>query len=142
MICLIACGFEPHLVYKYALSPLGGGGNDYSIIWIYLVFGFVLSGLIITLSYILAEQIPDSEKLSEYECGFVAMTETRSKFEIRFFLVAILFIIFDLEIALIIPITLVLSSIELIGFTTALIFVVVLLVGLIFEICSGALEWQ
>lgn len=87
--------------------------NQYSTTLIFIIFGLVLSAIIIFASYLLAVQQPDPEKISAYECGFQPQGDARDKFEIRFFLVGILFIIFDLEISLIMPIALVLGQVPL-----------------------------
>ncbi|GJL81896.1 MAG: NADH-quinone oxidoreductase subunit A [marine bacterium B5-7] len=85
---------------------------------------------------------PDSQKLSPYECGFEAFEETRMKFDVRYYLVAILFIVFDLEIAFLFPWAVVLDDIGLFGFLAMAIFLAVLVVGFIYEWQKGALEWE
>jgi len=89
--------------------------NQYNTILIFILFAFLLSFIIILASYLLAVQQPDPEKISAYECGFQPQGDARDKFEIRFFLVGILFIIFDLEISLIMPSALVIGQIPLYG---------------------------
>jgi NADH-quinone oxidoreductase subunit A len=94
------------------------------------------------LSKILSPSSPDSEKLSAYECGFEAFDDTRSKFDVRFYLVSILFIIFDLEIAFLFPWAVVLNKIGFAGFLAMIIFLVLLLLGFLYEWKRGALEWE
>lgn len=116
--------------------------NEYSSILILILLSVALSAVIVIASYTFAVQQPDPEKVSAYECGFQPHGDAREKFEIRFFLVGILFIIFDLEISLIMPFALVISQLPLLAFTSVLIFLIILTLGLVYEWCSGALEWQ
>ena len=85
---------------------------------------------------------PDSEKLSPYECGFEAFEDARMKFDVRYYLVAILFILFDLEIAFLFPWAIVLREIGLVGFLAMVVFLAILVVGFIYEWKKGALEWD
>lgn len=110
-----------------------------------LVFLFVAGGLSIAMvaaSLIVARQNPDSDKLAAYECGFDAFDDTRGKFDVRFYLVAILFIIFDLEIAFLFPWAIVLGDIGLLGFWSMVVFLGILTVGFIYEWKKGALDWE
>lgn len=116
--------------------------NQYSSILFLIFIAVAISTIIVVASYIFAVQIPDSEKSSAYECGFQPHGNARDKFEVRFFLVGILFIIFDLEVSLIMPYALVLAQLPLLGFTSIIIFLIILTLGLVYEWCSGALEWQ
>ena len=116
--------------------------NQYSSILFLIFISVAISAIIVIASYIFAVQNPDSQKNSSYECGFDPMGSPRQQFEVRFFLVGILFIIFDLEVTLILPFALAISSISILGFTSVLIFIIVLTLGLVYEWCSGALEWQ
>ena len=100
-----------------------------------LVLGGVLSRL-------LGTHNPDSEKLSPYECGFEAFEDARMKFDVRYYLVAILFILFDLEIAFLFPWAVVLREIGLFGFMAMMLFLAILVVGFIYEWMKGALEWE
>jgi NADH-quinone oxidoreductase subunit A len=93
-------------------------------------------------SYILARQRPDSEKVSAYECGFEAFDDARSRFDVRFYLVAILFIIFDLEVAFLFPWAVALGDIGVYGFWSMMIFLAILTVGFVYEWKKGALEWE
>ena len=94
------------------------------------------------LGKILAPSKPDAEKLSPYECGFEAFEDARMKFDVRFYLVAILFILFDLEIAFLFPWAIVLKEIGTFGFVSMMIFLAILVVGFIYEWMKGALEWE
>ena len=103
---------------------------------IMLSFGFVLA------NYLAAPSNPDPEKLSTYECGFEAFDDSRMEFDVRFYLVAILFIIFDLEITFLFPWAISLGNIGALGFWSMMIFLSVLTIGFIYEWKKGALEWE
>ena len=92
--------------------------------------------------FLVAYQQPDPEKLSAYECGFNAFDDARMKFDVRFYLVAILFIIFDLEVAFLFPWAVSLGNIGLFGFWSMIVFLIVLTVGFVYEWRKGALEWE
>ena len=94
------------------------------------------------LSRLLGVHKPDSEKLSPYECGFEAFEDARMKFDVRYYLIAILFILFDLEIAFLFPWAVVLREIGFFGFMSMMIFLAILVVGFIYEWMKGALEWD
>ena len=94
------------------------------------------------LSRLLGVHRPDSEKLSPYECGFEAFEDARMKFDVRYYLVAILFILFDLEIAFLFPWAIVLQEIGFFGFMAMMLFLGILIVGFIYEWKKGALEWE
>ncbi|MBL8539810.1 MAG: NADH-quinone oxidoreductase subunit A [Betaproteobacteria bacterium] len=94
------------------------------------------------ISRLLGVHRPDSEKLSPYECGFEAFEDARMKFDVRYYLVAILFILFDLEIAFLFPWAVVLDEIGMFGFVAMMIFLGILVVGFIYEWKKGALEWE
>ena len=94
------------------------------------------------LSRLLGVHRPDSEKLSPYECGFEAFEDARMKFDVRYYLIAILFILFDLEIAFLFPWAVVLQEIGFFGFMSMLLFLAILVVGFIYEWMKGALEWE
>ncbi len=93
-------------------------------------------------STLLGFQRPDGEKLSPYECGFEAFEDARMKFDVRYYLVAILFILFDLEIAFLFPWAVVLNEIGMFGFVSMMIFLFILIVGFVYEWMKGALEWE
>jgi NADH-quinone oxidoreductase subunit A len=116
--------------------------REYLPILIFIAVALALSVGIVLASFIVARQRPDSEKLSPYECGFEPFADARSKFDVRFYLVAILFIIFDLEVAFLFPWAVSLGSIGLFGFWSMIVFLAVLTVGFIYEWKKGALEWE
>ena len=115
---------------------------DYIPIIIFLGIAIGMASLIMIASWIVAKQNPVEEKLSPYECGFDAFEDTRSQFDVRFYLVAILFIIFDLEVAFLFPWAVSLGSIGLLGFWSMMVFLGVLTIGFIYEWKKGALEWE
>ena len=122
----------------FALNMLA----NYLPILIFIIIGIGLGVGMIAAGAILGPNRPDSEKLSPYECGFEAFEDSRMKFDVRYYLVAILFIIFDLEIAFLFPWAIVLERIGLFGFTAMMIFLAILVVGFIYEWKKGALEWE
>ncbi|MFO0997140.1 MAG: NADH-quinone oxidoreductase subunit A [Alphaproteobacteria bacterium] len=115
---------------------------EYLPILIFLGVAVAVAGAALTASYVAARQRPDSEKLSAYECGFEAFGDARSKFDVRFYLVAILFIIFDLEVAFLFPWAITLGEIGLFGFWSMVVFLAVLTIGFVYEWKKGALEWE
>nr|YP_009389229.1 NADH dehydrogenase subunit 3 [Thorea hispida]ARX95973.1 NADH dehydrogenase subunit 3 [Thorea hispida]UNJ79223.1 NADH dehydrogenase subunit 3 [Audouinella sp.] len=115
---------------------------NYFTILIFLFVVSFISFLVFTLSYFLALQKADQEKISAYECGFNPFDDARMVFDIRFYLIAILFLIFDLEISFLFPWAIVLGSLPLHGFWAMLIFLIILTIGFIYEWCKGALEWE
>jgi len=116
--------------------------KDYLSIIIFLFVGIGLSFGFIVLNYIFSPKKPDPEKLSAYECGFEAFSDSRMEFDIRFYLVAILFIIFDLEIAFLFPWAISLGSIGALGFYSMMLFLFILTIGFIYEWKIGALDWD
>lgn len=116
--------------------------SDYLPIVIFLGIAAGLAILMVLASFLVARQNPDSEKVSPYECGFEPFGDARSKFDVRFYLVAILFIIFDLEIAFLFPWAITLGEIGVYGFWSMMIFLGVLTVGFIYEWRKGALDWE
>jgi len=116
--------------------------KDYLSIILFLIIALGLSCAFIMANFIIAPKNPDPEKLSPYECGFEPFEDSRMKFEVRFYLVAILFIIFDLEIAFLFPWAITLGSIGLLGFSSMMIFLFILTVGFIYEWKKGALDWE
>jgi len=115
---------------------------EYLPITIFFVIAASLSIMMGLCSFMFAKQKPNTEKLSAYECGFEAFSDARSKFDVRFYLVAILFIIFDLEIAFLFPWAVSLGKIGLFGFWSMMLFLAVLTVGFIYEWRKGALDWE
>ena len=116
--------------------------ENYLPVLIFIAIG-IGTGLVMTLlGFLLGTRKPDSEKTSPYECGFEAFEDARMKFDIRFYLVSILFIIFDLEIAFLFPWAIVLEDIGMFGYVAMAIFLGILVIGFIYEWKKGALEWE
>jgi NADH-quinone oxidoreductase subunit A len=115
---------------------------EYLPILVFLGVAVGLSVVIVVASLIVARQNPDAEKLSTYECGFEPFADARRRFDVRFYLVAILFIIFDLEVAFLFPWAISLKDNGLFGFWSMMIFLGVLTIGFIYEWKKGALEWE
>tara|TARA_B110000444_G_scaffold241581_1_gene258135 strand:+ start:121 stop:489 length:369 start_codon:yes stop_codon:yes gene_type:complete len=116
--------------------------SDYFSIIIFLLIAIALSFGFVLANFLAAPSNPDPEKLSAYECGFEAFDDSRMEFDVRFYLVAILFIIFDLEIAFLFPWAISLGNIGALGFWSMMIFLSVLTIGFIYEWKKGALEWE
>ncbi|MBM3510023.1 MAG: NADH-quinone oxidoreductase subunit A [Alphaproteobacteria bacterium] len=115
---------------------------EYLPILIFLGIAVVMVSVMLGASYVIARQRPDSEKNSPYECGFEAFGDARRPFDVRFYLVAILFIIFDLEVAFLFPWAISLGEVGLFGFWSMMVFLGVLTVGYVYEWKKGALEWD
>ena len=115
---------------------------DYLPILIFLGIALALGGIILIASFVIARQHPDTEKLSPYECGFEPFEDARGRFDVRFYLVAILFIIFDLEAAFLFPWAVSLGEIGWTGWATMMLFLFELIVGFIYAWKIGALEWE
>ena len=116
--------------------------KDYLSIILFLIIALGLSISFIAINFIFSPKKPDPEKLSAYECGFEAFSDSRMEFDVRFYLVAILFIIFDLEIAFLFPWAVSLGNIGILGFCSMMIFLFILTVGFIYEWKKGALDWE
>ena len=116
--------------------------KDYLSIILFLIIALGLSVAFIVINFILSPKKPDPEKLSAYECGFEPFNDSRMEFDVRFYLVAILFIIFDLEIVFLFPWAISLGSIGLLGFCSMMIFLFILTVGFVYEWKKGALDWE
>lgn len=114
---------------------------NYKLVFFGSIIIFVLCLLLLSLSYFLSEDIPDSEKLSPYECGFSPFTDNRIEFDVKFFLVGILFIIFDLEISFLFPWSVSLYNIDYLGIISMLNFIYILTIGLVYEWLKGGLDW-
>jgi NADH-quinone oxidoreductase subunit A len=115
---------------------------DYVPILIFIVVAAAITMAMIGASYLLAQQKPDSEKVSAYECGFEAFADARTRFDVRYYLVAILFIIFDLEVAFLFPWAISLKDIGAFGYFSMFAFLAVLTVGFVYEWKKGALDWE
>ncbi len=116
--------------------------TEYSVILIFLFIAIILSTFIILLSYVLAVQKPETEKLSTYECGFEPYEDARHTFDVKFYLIAILFIVFDIETMFLIPWTTVLAQLDLVGFWSMIDFIFELSLGYVYIYCIGALDIQ
>lgn len=116
--------------------------RDYAPILIFLALAIGLGIVLILAAVVLAVRNPDPEKVSAYESGFNAFDDARMKFDVRFYLVAILFIIFDLEVAFLFPWAVAFSDISMVGFWSMMVFLAVLTIGFAYEWKKGALEWQ
>ncbi len=114
----------------------------YLPILLFILVGLTLGVVLLTVGMVLSPNRPDPEKLSPYECGFEAFEDARMKFDVRYYLVAILFILFDLEIAFLFPWAVVLQEIGVFGFVAMMVFLAVLVVGFVYEWKKGALEWE
>ena len=116
--------------------------ESYLPILIFMGLATVLALVMAGIPLLVAPRRPDSEKLSAYECGFEAFDDSRGRFDVRFYLVAILFIIFDLEVAFLFPWAVSLREVGLFGFWSMMIFLTILTVGFLYEWKKGALEWE
>ena len=116
--------------------------ENYLPVLIFLIVGILVGAVPILIGFLLGPRRPDSEKLSPYECGFEAFEDARMQFDVRYFLVSILFILFDLEIAFLVPWAVVLDKIGLLGFGAMAIFLAILVIGFVYEWKKGALEWE
>ncbi|MFZ1246743.1 MAG: NADH-quinone oxidoreductase subunit A [Azonexus sp.] len=122
--------------------------ENYFPILMFVLVGVAVGVLPVAMGFILAPSRPDPEKLSPYECGFEAFEDARMKFDVRFYLIAILFILFDLEIAFLFPWASIFKdivateSIKLFGFVEMLVFVAILVIGYVYAWAKGALEWE
>lgn len=116
--------------------------QNYLPITVFFGIAVIISLVVIILPKILATEKPNKSKLTSYECGFDPFGDTRGQFDIRFYLVAILFIIFDLEVTFLIPWAVSLSKIGLLGFWSMMFFLFVLIIGFIYEWKKGALDWE
>jgi len=116
--------------------------TQYAPIFIFIVIAFAMGAAPLVLTLFVATQKPDAEKLSAYECGFEAFEDARMQFDVRFYLVAILFVIFDIETAFMFPWAVVLDAIGLFGLIEMLLFLFVLVVGYVYAWKKGALQWE
>lgn len=116
--------------------------ENYFPILLFILVGLGVGVVPIVLGKVVAPSRPDSEKNSPYECGFEAFEDARMKFDVRYYLVAILFILFDLEIAFLFPWAVVIQEVGMFGFVSMMVFLGILVVGFIYEWMKGALEWE
>jgi NADH-quinone oxidoreductase subunit A len=115
---------------------------EYFPILLFMLVGLAVGVGPLVLGKLLGPNRPDPEKLSPYECGFEAFEDARMKFDVRYYLVAILFILFDLEIAFLFPWAAVINEIGFAGFLSMMVFLAILTVGFVYEWMKGALEWE
>lgn len=116
--------------------------NDLYALLVYFICAVVVSYIAFAISYLFGIRANDSNKLSAYECGFTPFEDARNTFEVHFYLVAILFLMFDLEISFLYPWAVSLSSISIVGYFAMVIFLILLTLGFIYEYKKGALEWD
>ena len=116
--------------------------SDYLPLVVFIILASLISGALLVAPFLLAFKAPDSEKLSPYECGFEPFEDARMRFDVRYYLVAILFIIFDLEVAFLFPWAVSLGDIGVFGFWSMVVFLAVLTIGFVYEWMKGALEWE
>jgi NADH-quinone oxidoreductase subunit A len=116
--------------------------DDYLPVLLFILVGLGVGAAPMLIGRLLGPHRPDAQKLSPYECGFEAFEDARMKFDVRYYLVAILFILFDLEIAFLFPWAVALGKIGTIGFVSMMIFLTILVVGFLYEWSRGALDWE
>jgi NADH-quinone oxidoreductase subunit A len=116
--------------------------SDYMPLVVFIIIATLISGALLIAPFLVAYRAPDTEKLSPYECGFPPFDDARMRFDARFYLVSLLFIIFDLEVAFLFPWAIVFHDLGALGFWSMMIFLAVLTVGFVYEWNKGALEWD
>jgi NADH-quinone oxidoreductase subunit A len=116
--------------------------EQYFPILLFILVGVGIGLLLLTVGTLVAPDRPDAAKLAPYECGFEAFEDARMKFDVRYYLIAILFILFDLEIAFLFPWAVVLPDIGIFGFWSMMVFLAILVIGFVYEWKKGALEWE
>jgi len=116
--------------------------SDYLPLVVFIVLAAIISGALLVAPFLVAFKSPDPEKLSPYECGFNPFDDARMRFDARFYLVSLLFIIFDLEVAFLFPWSIVFHDLGAFGFWSMMIFLAVLTIGFVYEWKKGALEWD
>ena len=115
---------------------------EYVSVFIYFIIGLALALIILGLSFVFATRKADPEKISAYECGFDPFDDARSRFDVQFYLVAILFIIFDLEVTFLFPWALTINKVGFFGFWSMMVFLAILTIGFVYEWRKGALDWS
>ena len=116
--------------------------SDYMPLIVFIIIAALISGALLIVPFLVAYRAPDTEKLSPYECGFPPFDDARMRFDARFYLVSLLFIIFDLEVAFLFPWAIVFHDLGALGFWSMMIFLAVLTIGFVYEWNKGALEWD
>ena len=134
--------FVGYYFYNIRNSMLSDYLQNYLTIFIFLFVAIGIGVAFIVVNFLCAPSKPDAEKLSPYECGFEPFNDSRMKFDVRFYLVSILFIIFDLEIAFLFPWAITLGQIGSLGFWSMMLFIGTLTVGFVYEWKKGALDWE
>jgi NADH-quinone oxidoreductase subunit A len=132
----------PHFVAAEEGSPMNGILQNYLPLVVFIGIATFIGAALLVAPFLVAYQQPDPEKLSAYECGFNAFDDARMKFDVRFYLVAILFIIFDLEVAFLFPWAVAFGKLGATGFWSMMVFLGVLTIGFAYEWKKGALEWD
>jgi len=141
-ISCVICGI---LSLKFLMNPWSVGSmlfEEYSPIAVFIVFASFLATIIVSASYLLSTQTPESEKLSTYECGFEPYEDAKTKFDVQFYIVALLFVLFDIEIILLLPWALSLASLNLLSYWSVIEFLLELGLGLIYVFGMGGLDWH
>ena len=136
-VSLWNCKFKSYS-FQYFMMFL----TNYFSILLFLLFSIILSTIIFFLSFLLSSKLDDAEKLTAYECGFNPFVDSRTEFDVKFYIIAILFIIFDLEIFVLFPFSVCLDTVQLSGYFAMLIFLFSLTVGFLYEWKKGALDWD
>ena len=116
--------------------------ETYFPVLMFIAVGLVLGAMLLTVGRLVAPHKPDAKKNSPYECGFEAFEDARMKFDVRYYLIAVLFILFDLEIAFLFPWAVVIPDIGFFGYAAMMLFLAILIVGFVYEWKKGALEWE
>ena len=116
--------------------------ETYFPVLMFIAVGLVLGAMLLTVGRLVAPHKPDAKKNSPYECGFEAFEDARKKCDVRYYLIAILFILFDLEIAFLFPWAVVIPDIGFFGYAAMMLFLAILIVGFVYEWKKGALEWE
>lgn len=151
MVRVLAChakgrGFEsrcPRLIFFIELENKKNIKMvEFVGIFVYFFIALALAGILLGVAFVFATKKADPEKISAYECGFDPFDDARSRFDIQFYLVAILFIIFDLEVTFLFPWALTLNQIHFFGFWSMILFLIILTIGFIYEWRKGALDWS
>lgn len=116
--------------------------KEYGVFVVFILLAFLISFVVFAISYFFVLKQYDLEKISAYECGFDPFEDTRKKFDVRFYLVAILFIVFDLEVTYLFPWSVVLNTVDLFGYVVMVVFLFLVTIGFVYEWLVGALEWE
>ena len=146
--CMLRCGaIRLHRHARSARRKLKSKGmpsliSDYMPLVVFIVLAALIGGALLVAPFLVAYRAPDAEKLSPYECGFPPFDDARMRFDARFYLVSLLFIIFDLEVAFLFPWAITIHDLGALGFWSMMLFLAVLTIGFVYEWNKGALEWD